>query len=238
MAQWITRTGYELRGPASIVTGAEALYEAERKEIEGAFDCPVFDTYGCREFMLIAAECEQHAGLHVNADHLVVELVDPKGRAVADGPGDVVITDLHNFAMPLVRYRNGDRATAMIGAACACGRGLPLLRSVDGRILDMIATPDGRNVPGEFFVYVMLGRTAIKRYQIVQVATDALEVRIMSHDALPGSECDLITAQIAKVTGPLMRIMIKKVDAIEEPASGKRRVTVSLESFRSRGALS
>ncbi len=238
MAQWITRTGNSVRGPASIVTGAEALHEAERKAIESAFDCPVFNTYGCREFMLIAAECEQHAGLHVNADHLVVELVDREGRAVANGSGDVVITDLHNLAMPLVRYRNGDRATAVNGGACACGRGLPLLQSVDGRILDMIVTPDGRHVPGEFFVYVMLGRIAIKRYQIVQIDTDALEIRIMSSEPLPRSECDRITAQIAAVTGPSMRIAIVRVDAIEEPASGKRRVTVSLESFRARGASS
>lgn len=238
MAQWITRTGNSIRAPASIVTGAEALYEAERKEIESAFHCPVFNTYGCREFMLIAAECEHRAGLHINADHLVVELVGPEGHGVTDGPGDLVITDLHNLAMPLVRYRNGDRATAMQGDACTCGRGLPLLKSVDGRILDMIVTPDGRNVPGEFFVYVMLDRVAIKRYQIVQVDKDVLEVRIVCNDELARSECDRITAQIAEVTGPLMRIAIVKVDAIDEPASGKRRVTVSLESFRARGAAS
>jgi len=238
MAQWITRTGNSIRGPASIITGAEALYEAERKEIESAFDCPVFNTYGCREFMLIAAQCEQRTGLHINADHLVVELVDPEGRGVTDGPGDVVITDLHNLAMPLVRYRNGDRATAMHEGACTCGRGLPLLQSVDGRILDMIVTPDGRNVPGEFFVYVMLGRVAITQYQIVQVDTDLLEVRIVCNDALARSECDRITAQIAEVTGPSMRIAIVKVDAIDEPASGKRRVTISLQSFRARRASS
>jgi phenylacetate-CoA ligase len=238
MARWITRTGNSIRAPSSIVTGAEALYEAERKEIESAFGCPVFNTYGCREFMLIAAQCEQRTGLHINADHLVVELVGPEGHGVADGPGDVVITDLHNLAMPLVRYRNGDRATAMQDDACTCGRALPLLQSVDGRILDMIVTPDGRNVPGEFFVYVMLGRVAIKRYQIVQVDTDVLEVRVVCNDALARSECDRIIAQIAEVTGPLMRIAIVRVDAIDEPASGKRRVTVSLESFRARGASS
>ena len=109
MAQWITRTATTSTRSASIVTGAEALYEAERKEIESAFHCPVFNTYGCREFMLIAAECEQQAGLHINADHLVVEIVGPAGQAVTDASGDVVITDLHNLAMPLVRYHNGDQ---------------------------------------------------------------------------------------------------------------------------------
>jgi phenylacetate-CoA ligase len=232
MARWIAQTGHKAKGLRSVVTGAEALYESERREIEGAFGCPVFNTYGCREFMLIAAECERHAGLHINADHLVVELVDSAGREAMEEPGDVIITDLHNFAMPFVRYRNGDRATAMRGSACACGRGLPLLQSVEGRILDMILTPDGRHVPGEFFVYVMLGRTAISRYQVVQVANDALEVRIMSDTKVPDSEFVQIAEKISEVTGPAMRISVVPVNAIAEPASGKRRVTVSLESFR------
>ena len=231
LARWITRTGYQVRGLKSVVTGAEALYEAERKEIETAFDCPVFNTYGCREFMLIAAECEQHAGLHVNADHLVVELVDSAGCGVTDESGDVVVTDLHNLAMPLVRYRNGDRATTRKGA-CPCGRGLPMLQSVDGRILDMIVTPDGRHVPGEFFLTAMLGNTAIKRFQAVQVDDDVLEIRVVPNGTLPLSERERITGNLQKVVGESMHVNIKEVAAIDEPASGKRRVTVSLESFR------
>ena len=234
LAQWAIRTGQRVWGLKSVVTGAEALYDAERKQIEEAFACPVFNTYGCREFMLIAAECDQHAGLHVNADHLVVELVDTAGRGVTGKSGDVIVTDLHNLAMPLVRYRSGDRATARHDGPCGCGRGLPLLQSIDGRILDTIVTPDGRHVPGEFFVYVMLGRTAIKRYQVVQVETDSLEVRVMLNAVLPQAERDHIAAQITEVTGPAMRISVIEVDGIDESASGKRRVTVSLESSRAR----
>jgi phenylacetate-CoA ligase len=181
--------------------------------------------------MLIAAECEQHAGLHVNNDHLVVELVDSAGRGVTNEPGDVVVTDLHNLAMPLVRYRNGDKATTMRGA-CSCGRGLPLLQSVDGRILDMIVTPDGRLVPGEFFVTAMLGNTAVKRFQAVQVDSDIVEMRVVPNGALPQSEHQRITASLRQVVGNAMRINLREVDSIDEPASGKRRVTVSLESYR------
>lgn len=231
LAQWINRTGKPVRGLRSVLTGAEALYEPERREIERAFGCPVFNTYGGREFMLIASECDQHAGLHINVDHLVVELVDPAGRGVVDQSGDVIITDLHNLAMPLVRYRNGDRATAET-RACTCGRGLPMLRSVDGRILDRILTPDGRQVSGEYFVYLMLGRTAVRRYQVVQVDTDALELKVMLDGAFPQPERDQLTAKIREVVGGSMRIVIREVDAIDEPASGKRRVTVSLESYR------
>lgn len=231
LAQWVNRTGQALRGLRSVLTGAEALYEPERKEIEKAFGCPVFNTYGGREFMLIASECDRHAGLHVNVDHLVVELVDATGRGIKDQSGDVIVTDLHNLAMPLVRYRNGDRATAE-SRACSCGRGLPMLRSVDGRILDRILTPDNRQVPGEYFVYVMLGKTAIRRYQVVQVDTDAIELNLVLDGPLQQSERDELTTKIRDAVGASMRIDIREVEAIDEPSTGKRRVTVSLESYR------
>lgn len=232
MARWINRSGRKIPGLRAVVTGAEALFAAERAEIEAAFACPVFNTYGCREFMLIAAECERHGGLHINADHLVVELVDTSGREVAGSPGDVVVTDLHNYAMPLVRYANGDRATSAPGIACDCGRGLPILQSVDGRILDMIVTTDGRYVPGEFFVHLLLGKTAIRRYQVVQVRPDRLEYRVVLNATLPAAERNQIVAETAEVVGPAMQVSVVEVDRIDEAASGKRRVTVSLDSYR------
>jgi phenylacetate-CoA ligase len=232
LARWMKHNGFRIPGLRSVVTGAEALFEPERKEIQEAFGCLAFNTYGAREFMLIASECERHAGLHVNADHLVVETVGPGGRAVNEGPGEVLITDLHNLAMPLVRYRNGDSATPSTKGPCACGRGLPLLQCIDGRILDLIVTPDGRHVPGEYIVYCMLGRTLVRRYQAVQVAPDELEVRMVTEGTLPMADRERIIADLAKVVGPSMRIRVIDVDAIPETGSGKRRVTVSLESHR------
>jgi phenylacetate-CoA ligase len=236
LAEWLNATGMKVPGLSSVVTGAEALYEPERALIENAFECPVFNTYGCREVMLIASECEMHAGLHMNADHLVVEVVDPAGRAVRREPGDVVVTDLHNLAMPLVRYRNGDRAT-LRGGACSCGRGLPMLESVDGRVLDLIATPDGRQVPGEMFVTIMLGMTGIRRFQVVQVAPDVIELRLVLAAALAQCDRDRLADRLREAVGGSMQVHVREVASIEEPASGKRRVTVSLESFRAQQAL-
>ncbi len=107
--------------------------------------------------MLIAAECEHRDGLHVNADHLVVELGHGEG-VDADGPRELVVSDLHNYGMPLLRYVNGDLATPGHGR-CACGRGLPRLASVDPPQLDALRTPDGRFVPGEYVVYAFLHAT-------------------------------------------------------------------------------
>jgi phenylacetate-CoA ligase len=215
-----------VRGLRGVITGAEALFEPERDEIERAFGCKVFNTYGCREFMLLASECPEHAGLHVNIDHVVLETVDASGRNVRGASGDVVITDLHNYGMPFVRYQNGDRAT-FSDDTCACGRGLPLLTSVDGRILDTIRTPDGRHVPGEFFVYAMLDVLTVKQYLVVQTALDDIEVLVVTDGAVTDDERTRILTKIGGVVGESCRVTVKQVDEIPPSRSGKRRVTVS-----------
>jgi len=213
--------------PKAIITGAESLARTDRETIEKAFDAPVFNTYGCREFMLIASECERRDGLHVCSDHLVVETVDESGQPVQGESGNVAVTDLHNYAMPFVRYLNGDRAT-LSGQRCECGRGLPLMDSVDGRILDVITTPDGRVVPGEFFVHAMLDFTDVKQYQVVQNTRTSLEVRIVPRAGFTADDRQRLRARIGAFVGPEVELSIVDVDTIPLTASGKRRVTVSL----------
>src|SRR5262249_25984262 len=141
--------------PRSIVVGAEKLHPFQRELIERVFRAPVFETYGAREFMLIGAECDRHDGLHLTTENLLVEVLDDEGRpAPAGAEGNAVVTDLTNAGMPFLRYVNGDRAVAGFGA-CPCGRGLPLLRKVVGRRLDVLHTPDGRRAPGELFPHLL-----------------------------------------------------------------------------------
>ena len=149
-ARCFSERNIEPFSPKSIVVGAEKLYDFERDLIERVFRAPVFETYGSREFMLIGAECERHDGLHLTAEHLLVEVLDENGNPTPAGEeGDVVITDLFNYGMPFIRYQTGDRAVAGF-EKCACGRGLPLLKKVVGRRLDILRTPDGRLIAGEF----------------------------------------------------------------------------------------
>lgn len=227
VARWLNEQGTRIEGLRGVLTGAESLYEPQRKLIEQAFGTQVFNTYGCREFMLIASECERHQGLHVNADHLVVETVNELGVPVHGESGDVVVTDLSNYGMPMIRYRNGDRAT-YVDRPCTCGRALPLFASVDGRILDLIHTPDGRRVPGEFIVYAMLDFNRVSRYQAVQVEADRLELRIVSAEPLSPDESQRIMVKLRQGLGTVMRIDIRRVPDIPLTASGKRRVSVSL----------
>jgi phenylacetate-CoA ligase len=227
VARRLRALGKRIDGLQSILVGAETLYEPERQEIEQAFGCPLFNTYGCREFMLIAAECAEHGGLHINSDHLVVETIDDQGNASGEHAGDVAITDLHNFGMPFVRYRNGDRALLAKNAVCRCGRSLPLMQSIEGRVLDMISTPDGKTIPGEYFVHTMRNWTQVKSYQFVQSAPNELDVLLVAPTALAESERNRLTTELQCGVGNQMRVQLHEVPEIHRSRSGKRRITVA-----------
>ncbi len=227
VARHMLQAGRQMTGLRAVLTGAEALHGPERRDIEAAFGCPVFNTYGSREVMLMASECELHTGLHVNADHLLLETVNNKGKVLIGESGDVALTDLHNFGMPMVRYLNGDRAT-YAAAACVCGRGLPLLHSLDGRVLDMIHTPDGRHLPGEFFAHTMVEFPEVRKWQLVQTASDALEYRVIAPDGWPQERQDLLLARLRAKCGEALALDVCVVEAIADSASGKRRLTVAL----------
>ena len=225
LAQWLIATGRKIHRPQSIIGAAEALHEFQRTLIEQAFGCPAFNTYGCREFMLIAAECEQRHGLHVNADHLVVELHPPAGATVSTSTGEVVITDLFNYGMPFVRYANGDTATAS-ATSCPCGRGLPLLSRVDGRVLDAIRTPDGHILPGEFFPHMLKDVPGLVRFQLVQRRLDQLDLAIVRGPGFDDAGLAYIRREVAKVLGDSVALHCHFVDDIALTPSGKLRVTV------------
>lgn len=236
LARRLLETGDRLTGLRGVLTGAEALHGSERREIESAFGCPAFDTYGSREVMLMASECEQHRGLHVNADHLLLEILGADGTPLAPGEsGAVAVTDFHNFGMPLVRYLNGD-AACFSSSACACGRGLPLLQRVDGRVLDLVRTPEGRLVPGEFFVKVFLDIPAVRQWQVVQTALDRLQLRLVANPLLTPEQCDQLRQSVLAELGSASTIEILAVDSIASTPSGKRRLTVAYRDAGSPGA--
>ncbi|SEN38159.1 phenylacetate-CoA ligase [Luteibacter sp. UNCMF331Sha3.1] len=226
LAEWLLAHGRRVARPASIIGAAEALHPFQRELIEQAFGAPTFNTYGCREFMLIASECEHRQGLHVNADHLVVETLDPTGAATATGSGEVAITDLFNYGMPFIRYVNGDMATHASGD-CPCGRGLPLLASVDGRKLDAILTPAGHVLPGEFFPHMLKDVPGLARFQLVQRRLDRLDLSIVRGRDFEDASLDYIRREVAKVLGDSAELHCHFVDDIPLTRSGKLRVTVS-----------
>jgi phenylacetate-CoA ligase len=226
LAQYLISSGRKIWQPQSIIGAAEALHEFQREIIQQAFGCPAYNTYGCREFMLIAAECEQRNGLHVNADHLLVELRKPAGVRTDADSGEVVITDLFNYGMPFIRYVNGDMATSST-QRCSCGRGLPLLKRVDGRKLDAIRTADGHLLPGEFFPHMLKDVPGLKQFQLVQRQLERLDLSIVRGPAFTDESLAYIRREVGKVLGDSIQLDVHFVDEIALTPSGKLRVTVS-----------
>lgn len=225
-ARVLNERGLTPYSPRSIVVGAEKLHEFQRELIERVFRAPVFETYGSREFMLIGGECERHCGLHLTMENLLVEIVDDDGAPTLPGEeGNVVVTDLTNFGMPFIRYLNGDRAIAGF-ETCTCGRGLPLLKKVIGRQLDMLTTSDGRFVPGELFPHLIKEFTAVRRFQVIQESADAIRLKVVVNSEWSESVREALDRQIREIIGSVVKFEIQVVDDIPLTAAGKLQVVV------------
>lgn len=226
LCRWALENGVSLEGPKAVLTGAEALSTTHRMLIGAAFRVPITNTYGCREVMLIASECAR-GNLHCNADHLVIETVDARGMDSKESSGRVALTDLHNYAMPLVRYLNGD-AAARSDATCPCGLELPLLARIEGRLLDAIRTVDGRLLPGEFFPQLLKEFPWVHEFQVIQRSLESLELKLVPRGEVTSPQLDSLLGGIRDSLGSETRVEVQVVAEIPRTRSGKLRVTVSM----------
>jgi phenylacetate-CoA ligase len=177
-ARYLQGRGLTPHRPHALITSAEMLEADERRLLEDVFGCPVFNRYGCREVSVIASECPAHSGLHIMAEGLYLEIETPRGPAAPGEMGSILVTDLLNHAMPLIRYRIGDLG-AWARGVCPCGRGLPRLERVAGRVTDFLVGCDGRLVSGVFLAtYVVAQRPSLGQVQILQRKAGAVTYRI------------------------------------------------------------
>lgn len=226
-ALFLKRESLVPASPRSIIVGAEKLHDFQRTLIEEVFRAPVFETYGSREFMLIGAECDQHTGLHLTMENLLVEILDEDGSPTPSGQeGNVVVTDLFNYGMPFVRYVNGDRAIAGF-ETCTCGRGLPLLKKVVGRSAEMLTAPDGRKVPGVFIPHLMKEFPAIRRFQVVQEEVDLINVKLVIDGSLADADRELLLSELGRVMGAEVHFKLQFVDHIPLTNAGKMKIVVN-----------
>jgi phenylacetate-CoA ligase len=229
LATYVVARGASPFRPRAVMSSAQTLPEPSRRLIEQAFGCPVFDKYGAREFSGVAYECEAHAGYHVVSEGYVVEVLR-EGRPARPGEvGEIVITDLNNYAMPFVRYRIGDLAVALDPAApCACGRGLPRLGPIQGRVQSIIQGTEGRYLPGTFFShYLKEMHHAIRRFQVVQERPRHLTLRFVPAGRYTPAVLEEILATFRRYLGDDMAIDVEQVSEIEMVRTGKRLASVS-----------
>jgi phenylacetate-CoA ligase len=218
------------RLPDSVVcaiTTSEMLTDAIRAELRERLGVPVFNEYGCGEVGSIAHECE-HGSLHVMAENLVLEIVDASGQPAQSG--ELVVTDLHNIATPMIRYRLGDFATALHDK-CPCGRGLPRLARIHGRAYDFVRDRSGRRFHPEAVIYVFEmmkeQRVPIVQFQVEQVAIDKLLVRVVAAPGFGAEHTELIGTLLHRHVSAELGVEVTLVGQIPREASGKLRLVKS-----------
>ena len=154
----------------AIISSSEQLFDFQKEFVQETFDVKVYNRYGTREFGSIAQECNQQSGLHVNMERLYIEILNDDNSPCADEEkGQLVITDLDNKIMPLIRYKVGDFAAWSKDRSCGCSRGLRKLKFIEGRSFDVIRTPNGHVISGTFWTLLLRNDSKeIYKFQVVQ----------------------------------------------------------------------
>lgn len=227
IANYLRRNRVDGIRPKGIVSSAQTLPAESRAVIEEAFHARVFDKYGSREFSGIAHECEAHAGHHVNAESYIVEIV-VDGRPARPGEtGEVLVTDLNNLCVPLIRYRLGDLATAS-DLECPCGRGLPLIGAVQGRTQAIIIGRNGTFLPGTFFAHFLkdFGHV-VRQFQVVQERLGAIRFKVVKGPRFSAASLEEILATFRRYLGEDMEIEVESVEHIPLGRTGKHHHSIS-----------
>jgi len=226
-AKYVQARGHADLRPDGIVATSMMLLEHERGIIEKVFGCRVTNRYGCEEVGLIACECECHEGMHLNLPHVVVEFLDSNNLPVKPGqPGKIVVTDLNNYAMPLIRYRVED-VGSYSERLCSCGRQLPILESLEGRVADFLKLPGGGQVAGISLVERTLTKVpGIEQMQLVQSELNHIIInRVKASEYSKTTDQELISA-MREVFDEQVSISINDVTSIPQEPSGKYRFSV------------
>jgi phenylacetate-CoA ligase len=230
LARHIISAGLRDWGDIPVICGAERLLLPDRLALEQAFGPSVFETYGSREVMLMASECPAHAGLHTSMETLIVEVVVREGdrtRSARPGElGEVVITDLTNLAMPFIRYANGDLAVPAEPGTCACGRALPRLASIEGRVTETLLDGQGARVNGLVFNVVIAHLAhGIRQFQVVQHRDRSVTLKVAPTEAYDAG-IESVLRQTWERYLPGVPVSLELVADIPTAASGKRQVVV------------
>ena len=209
-----------LPGLLEVRTLGESLDEDVRSLCREAWGVPLTDVYSADEVGYIALQCPDHEHYHVQAESVLVEVLDERGAPCEAGQtGRVVVTDLHNFAMPLVRYDIGDYAE--VGEPCPCGRGLPVLKRIAGRVRNMLVTPQGARFWPSSGLRKQTEVPKLRQYQFVQKAPDLLEAKMVVSQPLSAAEEEYLLGRIRSRLPQGIRVAVRYVESIPRSAGGK-----------------
>jgi phenylacetate-CoA ligase len=205
---------------------SEALYDHQRAQIEKTFGCPVANGYGGRDAGFIAHQCPA-GGMHLTAEDIIVEIVDADGQVLPHGQsGEIVVTHLATGDFPFIRYRTGDIGV-LDDAPCACGRGLPLLKAIEGRSTDFLVAQDGTVMHGLALIYVIRDLPGVRQFKIVQESLTHTRILLVTDAQFDEANLARIEVGIRQRLGDGVRVEIERVAEIAKEKSGKYRYVVS-----------
>ena len=214
------RSGNVPLGIKAVVTYGEMLPHGTRELARSLWNAALYDVYSASEVGSIAFQCPDHAGLHIQSEHVYVEILRDDGSPCAPGEsGRVIVTDLHNFAMPLIRYDLRDHAR--LAGPCPCGRGLPVLEEILGRSGQVAVDPTGRRFLGHLNLGFWSTAAPIRQKQVVQHTPSRLEVRYVAQRPLSDDEQAEITRHIRAAMRYDYEITFTQVALIARNAGGK-----------------
>jgi len=217
-----------------ISTTSEVLGEENRKIISNAFGLPVYDSYGLREGGFVGHECE-HYTMHCTDEQSILETIDPETLAPTEGEGELVLTNLVSYVMPVIRYRTGDMVT-LSQKKCECGRSLSSINISGGRIADFIITNKGTWIVGYSFIYICRSVKGIVKFQVVQERLGEVRVMLVTDNKFPRDGIEQVAAAVRARLKSDDKISVDIVDDIASSPSGKYRPVIGkvAEGLRSR----
>lgn len=213
--------------PSGIVTTSMMLLSRERDKIEKVFGSRVTNRYGCEEVGLIAVECDKEKSFHINSSHVIVEIVDENGLQVAPGGvGRIVVTDLNNYGMPLIRYCVEDMGRLGV-ELCGCGMKSPLLMSLEGRTADFLVKRNGERVSGVSLVERTLTKIpGLEQMQIVQESLYDIRLNVVRSQDFGSEEERELTDEFRLIFGDEVNLKIIEMPCIPQEKSGKFRFSI------------
>jgi phenylacetate-CoA ligase len=209
-----------------IITTAEVLGKKEKELIARIFKAEVFNNYASNECGMMAWECRAHNGLHINSSNLILEVVDDQGNSLDEGEGNIVVTNLSLYTMPLIRYKIGDQGILTL-KKCPCGRTPILLKRIIGREVELLRLPAG---PANLYyplTDLIDGFPGIEQYQLGQGPDNDITVKIIRNEAFKESDADLLLYKCSALLGGKINLHYEFVTEITKSGSGKYKTIIS-----------
>lgn len=232
VAKYLKEQGINDIKPRTIITSAEMLLPHYRELIEEVFGCKVSDYYGSREIGALASQCAEHQGFHINAENVVMEFVR-ENEHVSNESGMIYVTNLRNYGMPFIRYEIGDVGKPTEDS-CHCGRGLPVIESLEGRASQFMAVYDkdlGKIIPVSTAAPGVISNTLmhvqVESYRIIQESLEKIVIKVVAGEGYSQKDTDYILDHMREYLGDKIMVEVDLVDDLPPLPSGKRSVFVS-----------